>query len=157
MKMLLHNKDIEKIEIDIENIVKTVTETLELNKHIKDRIDIRCYIETDIRLIANQTAFIQILLNIISNSIDSISEKGEIIIEIKNDSGKSIIKISDTGCGIKKENINKIYNPYYTEKDIGKGCGLGLYIVKDLILKMGWDIDVKSIEGKGSEFIITTC
>ena len=64
------------------------------------------------------------------------------------------IKVIDDGIGIEKQEINNIFNAFYTTKQVGKGVGLGLYIVKDLILKMGWDIVVGSKISKGSIFTL---
>ncbi|MBI5892444.1 MAG: HAMP domain-containing protein [Deltaproteobacteria bacterium] len=64
------------------------------------------------------------------------------------------IKISDTGCGIKKEDIGKIFDPFWTTKDVGKGTGLGLTVSLGIVQTYGGDIKVKSEADKGTTFEI---
>ena len=64
------------------------------------------------------------------------------------------IEFRDTGIGIPKENLDKIYNPFFTTKPPGKGTGLGLSVSYGIIKKHQGLIDVKSEEGKGTTFII---
>ncbi|MCK4407447.1 MAG: PAS domain-containing sensor histidine kinase, partial [Bacteroidales bacterium] len=65
-----------------------------------------------------------------------------------------VISINDTGCGIKKENLNKIFDPFYTTKPAGKGTGLGLSISYGIIQQHGGYIECESEEGKGTTFNI---
>ena len=64
------------------------------------------------------------------------------------------IRIKDTGCGITKEQMEKIFLPFYTTKEVGKGTGLGLSVSYGIIKNLGGNIDVESIPGKGSTFLI---
>lgn len=91
-------------------------------------------------------------LNIVKNSIEACREKDEIIITIHRESNNAIIKISDTGKGIPKDKLNKIFEPYFTTKDFG--TGLGLTIVYKIIKEHNGDISVSSTEGKGATFKI---
>jgi two-component system, sporulation sensor kinase E len=93
------------------------------------------------------------LLNIVKNSIEACNEDNEIIITIHRESNNAIIKISDTGKGIPKDKLNKIFEPYFTTKDFG--TGLGLTIVYKIIKEHDGDISVSSTEGKGTIFKIT--
>jgi len=96
----------------------------------------------------------QILLNIIGNAIKYTSIGGVNVI-VKQYPSRIIIIIKDTGCGIKSENLNKIFMEYFQEEKYGKnGMGLGLSLSKRLIQMMGGDIIVESIYGKGSTFTI---
>jgi len=96
----------------------------------------------------------QALLNIIKNALESITEaKGKITITIDKE-GKNyiIVKISDTGCGMTEEEINRIFNPEYTTKE--KGLGLGIPLAFEIIRGHGGDIRVISRKGKGTTFEI---
>jgi len=64
------------------------------------------------------------------------------------------IRIKDNGTGIKKEILDKIFQPFFTTKPTGKGTGLGLSLSYDMIKAQGGDIIVSSEEGEGAEFII---
>jgi signal transduction histidine kinase len=91
--------------------------------------------------------FEQVILNILSNSKDVLenSEKREIEIEIVK--GKNIsISISDSGGGIPVENLSRVFEPYFTTKEQGKGTGIGLYMSKSIIEAMGGEIRVWNSE-----------
>lgn len=97
----------------------------------------------------------QLLMNILTNAIQAIEGKGEITIDTHNFENTIEISILDSGPGIPEEVRQKIFDPFFTTKEIGKGTGLGLSISYGIIEKHQGSIDVKSIEGEGTEFIIT--
>jgi|Deesub1362B_J571_1020462.scaffolds.fasta_scaffold00310_27 signal transduction histidine kinase len=96
----------------------------------------------------------QVVLNLILNSIQAIETKGKIEIKIVEDKNNRFkILVSDNGQGIKKENLSKIFKPFFTTKH--RGTGLGLSICKRIIEKHQGTIEVKSEEGKGTTFTIS--
>lgn len=102
----------------------------------------------------NQEALQHILINLTSNAIDAMENGGKLTVEaVPNEHGLKI-KCTDTGCGIVKDNLEKLFNPFYTTKGPGKGTGLGLYIVYNEIKKLNGDISVNSEPGAGTEFDI---
>ena len=83
------------------------------------------------------------------------AEKGEIKVELKPHGGNFIeVKITDTGKGIKKETLQKLFDPLFTTKEVGKGLGLGLYIVYGIIEQHKGKIEVLSEEGSGTTVIV---
>jgi signal transduction histidine kinase len=97
----------------------------------------------------------QVFMNILTNSIQAIKEKGDIFIEtISSGIGVKII-IRDTGSGMTAEVKKHIFEPFYTTKDVGSGTGLGLSISYGIIEQHNGNIDVISESGKGTEFIIS--
>lgn len=97
----------------------------------------------------------QVFMNILSNAIQAMEDKGKIEVVTRNKTDKVVIEISDTGKGIPENIINNIFDPFYTTKDVGVGTGLGLSISYGIIEKHNGDIKAESIEGKGSKFTIT--
>ena len=98
----------------------------------------------------------QIFMNLLINAGHAIEhDNGLINIKTWNDENNIYISIKDNGKGIPKENLNKIFQPFFTTKEIGKGTGLGLSLVYDIIKKHKGNIDVKSKVGVGTEFTIT--
>jgi len=105
----------------------------------------------------------QVFLNMIINASHAIEEKfksksklGLIKIKTETSGNKIIISISDNGMGISKENLSKIFNPFFTTKTVGKGTGQGLSICHSIIVdKHEGHIDLQSKEGEGTTFIIT--
>jgi predicted ATPase/signal transduction histidine kinase/tRNA A-37 threonylcarbamoyl transferase component Bud32 len=96
----------------------------------------------------------QVFMNILANAIDSIDSTGKITITTTNIDGMVRISIIDTGRGIPENLKERLFEPFYTTKEVGMGTGLGLSISHSIIEKHKGSIDVKSEVGKGSEFII---
>lgn len=96
----------------------------------------------------------QVFLNIIQNANQAIDENGIIKISTYSDAKWVYISIKDTGKGMDERETKRVFEPFYTTKDIGKGTGLGLSISFGIITEHNGKIDVKSELGKGSEFII---
>lgn len=130
------NKDIKFIDISINDLVKQIEfdykNELELN-NIKFEIivDENCKRET---LELNIPKIKRVFSNIISNSVKFISKNGEIKIDINNNKNNIDFLISDNGCGVKDDIIDKIFNPLFTTDSSRKNSGLGLSIVKENIL-----------------------
>jgi two-component system NtrC family sensor kinase len=141
------------------DINKTINETVDFleNESRYRNIDIQIDPRPDLpKIISDSTQIQQVFLNIINNAIDAIGKGGEIRIKTgyvsKNDEVK--IEIDDNGPGIPKENMSKIFDPFYTTKEVGKGTGLGLSIVYSIIEKLGGRIMVASELGVGTTFTI---
>jgi two-component system NtrC family sensor kinase len=96
------------------------------------------------------------LVNLIDNGIDAITENGEVNIRVHlNKQGDSVeIEVKDTGCGVSQENLSKLFTPFFTTKEMGKGTGLGLAIAYGIVKMHSGDITVESNEGKGTTFFI---
>ncbi|HKR06921.1 MAG TPA: 7TM diverse intracellular signaling domain-containing protein [Bacteroidia bacterium] len=97
----------------------------------------------------------QVFINVITNAIDAIGEKGKIYISTSAENNHVRISIKDTGKGMSDEVKKKIFDPFFTTKDVGKGPGLGLSISYSIIEKHNGKIEVKSEVGTGSEFVIS--
>jgi len=106
----------------------------------------------------------QVVLNLIVNATHAIEEKCKGVEDPANNcitvstaivKKRAVIKVSDSGTGIPKENIQKIFNPFFTTKEVGKGTGQGLSISYDIVVKKhGGTLNVESEVGKGTTFII---
>jgi len=96
----------------------------------------------------------QIFLNIINNAFASMTTGGEVRVEARKRGEKIRIDISDTGCGISKENLEHIFEPFFSTKTEVGGTGLGLSITYSLIQEIGGKIDVDSTVGTGTKFTI---
>lgn len=105
--------------------------------------------------IGNRGQFEEIFLNLIVNAFHAMPGGGRLTIsaksEIRNTKSEIIITISDSGCGIPKDRLKRVFEPFYTTKT-GRGTGLGLHIVKTLVEQNGGKISVESEVGKGTQF-----
>lgn len=96
----------------------------------------------------------QVFMNILVNAAQAIDVKGDIHVKTWAENGSIFVSIGDTGSGMSQEALSKIFDPFYTTKEVGKGTGLGLSISYDIIKKHGGEIKVESKVGKGTTFII---
>ena len=100
--------------------------------------------------------FQQVIINMFMNAVDAMPEGGSVTISTACVPGGDFVEIGirDTGEGISGEHLDKIFDPFYTTKDTGRGTGLGLYVCHEIIKNMGGDITVKSRPGEGTAFSI---
>jgi len=145
----------EKTEIQNVNIIETIENSLKLaarGMHFEGIKVVKDYEELSL-IEANRTELQQVFLNIIINAIQAMEGRGGILtIKCKQQDGNAFISIKDTGHGIGDENLDNIFNPFFTTKDPGKGTGLGLSIIHKIIHNMGGRISVESQVGVGTEF-----
>ncbi|MEQ8169471.1 MAG: MEDS domain-containing protein [Candidatus Eremiobacterota bacterium] len=106
----------------------------------------------DYTICADRTHMVQIMENLIINACQAMPEGGDILIEGKKEGDFLHISIIDTGCGIKPEHIEKIFEPLFTTKS--RGIGLGLAVTKKLVEVNGGTIKVESNGRKGSVFTL---
>lgn len=104
------------------------------------------------KILADPEMLYRALLNIFVNAIQSMNGGGLLRINIGEEKAHFIVEIEDSGCGIPREQLKTIFNPFFTTKD--KGSGLGLSIVKKIVEGHGGDIVVKSREGAGTTVMI---
>jgi two-component system NtrC family sensor kinase len=102
----------------------------------------------------------QVLLNLLNNAIDAITERhgcqdGELSIHAGSDKdGKVRIAVRDNGAGISPENIKKVFTPFFTTKPPGQGTGLGLSVCYGIVDSMGGRMEVESEKGVGTTFVV---
>ena len=94
----------------------------------------------------------QIWLNLILNALDALENHGTLTIATRSDRGQVVVSIRDSGKGIVSTDLSKIFDPFYTTKEVGQGTGLGLHLVYQLITKHGGRIEVKSEVDQGTTF-----
>ena len=98
----------------------------------------------------------EVFVIFVLNAIDAIDKKGKITIQTRysSEGGYTEISISDTGSGIKRENIDKIGEPFFTTKSPEKGLGLGLTIANEIITRHKGKVEIKSVAGQGTTFTL---
>lgn len=101
----------------------------------------------------------QVLMNLITNAAHAVEAvgrgKGAITIKAIERKGHILVSVMDTGQGIDEKTRGKIFEPFFTTKDVGKGTGLGLAIVRRIVTAHGGKVFIKSIMGKGTNFIFS--
>ena len=159
---------LEKKPINLKPIIK---ESLKLMRSsIPTSIEIRQNIPKDIdTILADPTQIHQVLINLCTNADHAMPDGGIIAVTLKNvklneDTAAKYpelnpgcyvnLTVSDTGHGISQEEIDRIFDPYFTTKEVGKGTGMGLAVVHGIVKGHNGTIAVKSEPGKGTTFSI---
>jgi two-component system NtrC family sensor kinase len=140
--------------LDVNEIIRDVLGFLD--KEAKDRnVEIRLDLDPDLgKISSDQGQLEQVFLNLLNNSLEAIKDSGEIVIRTREEAdGRTAITLSDNGCGMSKEAIRHIFEPFYTTKK-GRGTGLGLSITYGIVKKLGGDITVQSQVGQGTTFTV---
>jgi len=120
-----------------------------------DHIDVMNKIDENLPFISGDKKQLQeVFFNLIRNAAQAMNEKGRITVTAREDSGKVIMCIEDTGHGIPKDKLAQIFNPFYTTKEPGEGTGLGLFIVRQVVERNRGRISVKSKVGEGTTFVL---
>ena len=137
-----------KEDVDIDLLLNEIIS----NVKVPDNINIHIQsLGRNIIICGDLTKLSQTFENLIVNGIQAMLDGGEFTIRTKIEDGNwGIISFTDTGVGISKENLKKVFEPLFTTK--ASGIGLGLAISIDYIQRIGGKIEVHSILGKGSTF-----
>ncbi len=97
----------------------------------------------------------QVLLNLLTNAAQAMPHGGKILLKSWSDDLFVYFSIQDTGCGIAPEHLERIFDPFFTTKPVGTGTGLGLSISFNIMKQHGGKIQVASVVGKGTRFVLT--
>ena len=148
----------EMVRLDLHEVIES-TLVLIMPQLLRHNIKVKKKFSENVNSVKGERRqFQQLVMNMMTNARDAIGEDGHITITTRaiiDDENKYVeIIFDDTGCGIKKEVQDKIFDHFFTTKTDGKGVGLGLSIVKTIIEEHEGSIRVESEEGKGTSFII---
>ncbi len=139
-------------EFEQTNIHEGIHTTLNILNHKfnKNKVQITEHLDMDLPKISAQPGELnQVWTNVIDNALDAMeAEGGELSIRTEKVGDNINVKISDSGPGIPADLINQIFDPFFTTKDVGKGTGLGLETVKQIVEKHHATINVDSAPGK---------
>jgi two-component system NtrC family sensor kinase len=163
VKEFSHPGTEEKVFTDLNLVVESaVTVTAH---HWQPVAELRMELNPSLPLVSCIRASInQVLVNLLVNAADAVQERnqktyrnlGMITIKTRYDDANVYLVVSDTGNGINPDHINKIFNPFFTTKDVGKGTGQGLSITHDIIVeKHGGHVEVDTVLGQGTTFTIS--
>ncbi|OKY76828.1 MAG: hypothetical protein BM485_01815 [Desulfobulbaceae bacterium DB1] len=161
------------------DIVRTLLEFSRVKEFHKENINLRLLMDETMRLIKSQVGkgveividipdditvnvdkqrMQQVFLNLIKNASDALENSGHIWLtaqKSQSENGNVVeIMVEDDGPGIPEDMREKILEPFFTTKDVGKGSGLGLYVVHDIIESHGGELRIESSPGAGAAFII---
>jgi len=139
------------------NLVSLVKETLTLvTYHAKiHKIELQSsFPQEPVMVQGVATLLQQVLMNLFLNAINSMPTGGCLGIDVRMVHPEVQVQVTDTGCGISRGEIEKIFDPFYTTSTVGKGTGLGLSLCYAIVKQHRGSINVDSIEGRGSVFTV---
>ena len=126
-----------------------------LSSQFRNKIRVDCkYYEKPFQISYNEGKIHQAIINILTNSIQSIKEEGTISLHTNLIGSTFEITIKDSGCGIDADILSKVTDPFFTTKDPGVGTGLGLSITQSIINEHNGTLEIQSEVGKGTQVII---
>ncbi|HLH57460.1 MAG TPA: ATP-binding protein [Verrucomicrobiae bacterium] len=158
LRMFTHPETESRDQVEI---LEVVTASLRfLSSEWKNKVQLIQNLPEHQTVWANKNKLIHVITNLLQNSLDALKNKtfsGEqptIWIEGRLEGGKSLVIVRDNGTGIGQEHLNKIFDPFYTTKDVGEGMGLGLAICYRIVQDCDGRIQVRTEPGKFCEFTL---
>jgi signal transduction histidine kinase len=94
------------------------------------------------------------MVNLINNSLYAMEDGGRVLIKARREGPQARLSVKDTGCGIPPENLDRVFQPFFTTKPLHQGTGLGLSVCYGIVRNWGGSIEAQSQVGKGTEIII---
>jgi len=139
--------------MDLNQLVTNVTRVLQ--PVLGDTIELTTRLAPGLaRVSVNAHQIGQVIMNLVVNARDAMPDGGRIVIETANVGQVVMLSVSDTGSGMDDETRARLFEPYFTTKEPGRGTGLGLATVHDIVTQFGGQISVLSDAGSGSTFKI---
>jgi two-component system NtrC family sensor kinase len=144
----------ERTAVDAGEIVRSAANLISHQKRAED-ITHKMEIASDLLEISADGGQIQqAIIALATNAIDAMPSGGTLTFRVFANGSRVAIEVEDTGTGIPPENMSKIYEPFFTTKEVGKGTGLGLAVCYGIISEHGGRLSVRSNVGKGTTFCI---
>jgi two-component system, NtrC family, sensor kinase len=158
LKVLSHPNDMERGPVDI---VASLRSAVKVAAHeLRDRARLVEELDAVPPVSGHKVRLCQVFLNLLINAAQAISPGRAAQNEIRLSARMSgprqvVVEVSDTGCGIPAENLERIFNPFFTTKPVGLGTGLGLSVCHGIITALGGDISVRSEVDRGTTFRVS--
>lgn len=155
MRQLLNYGRVAPLRIHQVEIDTIILDCLELLGHRLRNIVVNLDLRFNDLCCMDSEAIKQIVMNITLNATQAMTDGGELNIASRAENGSVILSVADTGTGIPPELLDRIFNPFFTTKDVGEGTGLGLAVTLALIQRLDGQIEVDSTPGQGTTFVVT--
>ena len=143
-----------KITVDLNELIRDGLFFLE-SRFVKAGISLQCQLDPALpRIDADRSQMLQVLTNLVVNSVQAMPHGGRLDIKTSADNGHVHLVVQDDGCGMDAGVIKDIFHPFFTTKDLDNGTGLGLSVVHGIVTAHGGRIEVTSTLGQGSKFCV---
>jgi signal transduction histidine kinase len=153
--LLHYSKKGWEMEIDILDLADVIIKTHQIiEKVFNENILIKLDLGKNLFVEGSRSLLSQAFMNLFTNARDAMPNGGELQVKAKKTKKSIIVHVSDTGHGIEKDVIDRIFDPFFTLKGVNEGTGLGLSTTQGIIEKHEGSLTVKSQYGKGATFKI---
>jgi len=145
----------ELVAVDISGVFEAVLKMVANKVRYISEIIVHC--EPGLRALATEAQLVQVIMNLLTNAMDAMGgpvESNTLRLSAKETVEGVVIDVADTGSGISPEVQKKLYEPFYTTKDVGQGTGMGLSISRSLIEGMNGSIRFASVADQGTTFTV---
>ncbi len=147
--------NVEREASDLGDVVRSVNEMVGHLGKYKNK-EVTCEVDQAVIGMVNVQEFKQVVLNLLTNALDSVDPNGHVVVKLQKRCGKAVLSVVDDGCGMSEETIRHIFEPFFTRRRDGQGTGLGLSITYGIVRDHGGEIQASSKgENQGSEFTVT--
>jgi PAS domain S-box-containing protein len=158
LRFYAHETPEELSPYDLDELIHSTLMLIRHQFQSTDNIEIMADIAENMpAFYCDRDRMMQVLINILTNARDAMPEGGTITIKADFHPARDefSIRIIDTGHGIPDEIKNQVFTPFFSTKPVGKGTGLGLYIVSSIVRSRGGNIELVSEPGNGTTFVLT--
>ena len=152
VRQLLNFGRREPLQLRPVNVDGLVRECFSLLEYALKDIELELDLKLNRTLDVDVEALKQVIVNIGLNAIQAMPEGGKLTIATQERPGRIVIKFMDTGMGMDEEQVQKIFDPFYTTKEVGEGTGLGLSVTYSLVQSMNGTVSVQSSKNEGTCF-----
>ena len=143
-----------RIPVDVEEVIETSLAFLTEKLRRRD-VAVEKSFEGPQGVVGDPEKLQQVFLNLFINAIDAMPDGGRIRVRLEDGGSEDLaIRVTDTGVGIEPDQLETIFDPFYTTKPAGRGNGLGLVVVEGIVKEHGGAIEAHSEPGKGTEFLL---
>ena len=137
------------------NLNDGLDSTLILAKHMLRSVKVDKHLGDIPPVLCSPSQVNQVFLNLVTNAVQALEDgKGTITLTTRSEDGGVAVEVDDTGKGIAEDVLPKIFDPFFSTKEVGKGTGLGLSVSYKIVQQHGGRIDVESTPGVGSRFTV---
>ncbi len=143
------------VKVDLNRVLLEILELLRYQPGYR-QVEVVTRLKPDLpRVLGDPSGLRQVFMNLLINAHQAIEERGRIEVTTGLADGDRVsVVIRDSGCGMAQEILDRIWEPFFTTKDVGKGVGLGLALSYNIVKRHGGEILPESRVGEGSQFIV---
>ena len=154
--------DVAEHESDVFDVSTTAGNAAEVSKPLWKsdpekkgiKIDLQLDLEDGCLVKGQENEMFEALLNLIRNAAEALPQGGDIEVKTYKEADEVVITVRDTGIGIAEEDLQRVFQPFWSSKGVAIGKGMGLAVTHGLVKRHGGDISVQSKVGEGTTFTI---